>query len=526
MVAIFNFDALTAAQISRSLKDCKVIRIALQCMVRLLAAFVCVIPAIAQANGRFQFDDVAALAKKSAAEAFRPPQLIPEFLRALSYDDYRDIRFDTKRSWWRDTGNFQVQFIHPGLFYGHAVKMNTVEGGVVRPASFSPGQFTYGRNKFTDKIPADLGFAGFRITYPLYTKSEFNHVVVFAGASYFRAVAKGQVFGLSARGLAIDTGLPTGEEFPYFKEFWLERPARDARQTTLYALLDSASVTGAYSFVIQPGEQTVVTVRARLFLRKPVKELGIAPLTSMFLYGEDKPRPADDWRPEVHDSDGLLVHSSAGEWLWRPLGNPEKLRLSYFEFDNPRGFGLLQRDRRLHNYEDLETRQELRPNAWITPIGNWGKGQVKLVEIPSRKEANDNIVAYWLPRAAPPVGQALDLAYRIDFQSNDPVDVNAGRVTAMRIGVGDKEEWKRFVIDFEGQKLRSLGNATPVKAIIDVGSDGQLVQQSVSRNPVNGGWRVSFQVKPPKGKPLELRAFLQHGNHAVSETWSYQLESS
>jgi glucans biosynthesis protein len=521
-MAILNLDLLTATQISRSLNNCIGIRIPLQ---RMLATFICLIPTLVQANGRFQFDDVAALAKKSAAEAFRPPQLIPEFLRALSYDDYRDIRFDTKRSWWRDGGNFQVQFIHPGLFYGHAVKMNTVDGGVVRPASFSPEQFTYGRNKFTDKIPADLGFAGFRITYPFYPKSEFNHVVVFAGASYFRAVAKGQVFGLSARGLAIDTGLPTGEEFPYFKEFWLERPARDARQTTLYALLDSASVTGAYSFVIQPGEQTVVTVRMRLFLRKPVKELGVAPLTSMFLYGEDKPRPADDWRPEVHDSDGLLVHSGAGEWLWRPLGNPEKLRISYFEFDNPRGFGLLQRDRQLHNYEDLETRQELRPNAWITPIGNWGKGQVKLVEIPSRKEANDNIVAYWLPRAAPPVGQALDFAYRIDFQSADPVDVNAGRVTAMRIGIGDKEEWKRFVIDFEGQKLRSLGNATPVKAIIDVGSDGQLVQQSVSRNPVNGGWRVSFQVKPPKGKPLELRAFLQHGNRAVSETWSYQLES-
>ncbi|HYJ13989.1 MAG TPA: glucan biosynthesis protein, partial [Candidatus Limnocylindria bacterium] len=182
------------------------------------------------------------MAKKSAAEAFRPPQPIPEFLRSLSYDDYRDIRFDTKRSLWRDSGNFQIQYIHPGLFYGHAVKMNTVEGGVVRPTRFSPEQFTYGKNKFTDKIPADLGFAGFRVTYPFHAKNEFNHVVVFAGASYFRAVAKGQVFGLSARGLAIDTGLPTGEEFPYFKEFWLERPARDARQTTLYALLDSVSV--------------------------------------------------------------------------------------------------------------------------------------------------------------------------------------------------------------------------------------------------------------------------------------------
>ena len=349
-------------------------------------------------------------------------------------------------------------------------------------------------------------------------------MIVFAGASYFRAVAKGQVFGISARGLAIDTGLPGGEEFPIFKEFWLERPARDARETRLYALLDSPSVTGAYAFVVQPGERTIVNVRARLFLRKAVKELGIAPLTSMFLYGEERPRPADDWRPEVHDSDGLLMHSSTGEWLWRPLGNPEKLRVSYFEFDNPRGFGLLQRDRQFKNYEDLETRHELRPNAWITPVGNWGKGHVKLVEIPSRKETNDNMVSYWMPRSLPPVGQPFEIAYRIHFQSNDPVYANAGRVTAMRIGNGDREDWKRIVVDFEGEELKALPDSAPVKAVISLGQDGQLVQQSVFRNAVTQGWRLSFQIKPPKGKALELRAFLQHANNALSETWSYQIE--
>jgi glucans biosynthesis protein len=497
--------------------------IALWHMLLLVVTAINFAPTFVHANGRFQFDDVAALAKKIAAEPYRQAQPIPEFLTALSYDDFRDIRFDTKQSMWRDGGNFQIQLIHPGLYFTHSVKINIIDDSGARTVPFSRPLFTYGKNKFADKIPADLGFAGFRVAYPFYKENEFNHVIVFAGASYFRAVAKGQVFGLSARGLAIDTGLPSGEEFPAFKEFWLERPARGARETTLYALLDSASVTGAYSFVIQPGEQTVVSVRARLFLRKPVKELGIAPLTSMFLYGEEKPRPADDWRPEVHDSDGLLVHSNTGERLWRPLGNPEKLRVSYFEFNNPRGFGLLQRDRQFQNYEDLETRHELRPNAWITPMGNWGKGQVKLVEIPSRKETNDNIVAYWLPSVAPPVGQALDFAYRIDFQSTDPRD--AGRVTATRIGVGDKEEWRRFVIDFEGQKLRSAGDSTSVKAIISVGADGQLVQQNLLRNPVNGAWRLSFQVKPPKGKPLELRAFLQRGDRALSETWSYQLES-
>ena len=298
----------------------------------LVVVFITILSTSLHAKEPFDFDSVADRAKKLAAEPFRAPPSIPEFLTRLSYDEYRDIRFDTKRSLWRERGNFQVQFIHPGLYYNYAVGINVVENEV-RKLDFSPSLFTYGRNKFGDKIPADLGFAGFRIAFPLHRKGEFNHVMVFAGASYFRAVSKGEVFGLSARGVAIDTGLPSGEEFPFFKEFWLERPAPSAHEMKLHALLDSPSLTGAYSFTIQPGERTIVNVRARLFFRKPVKELGIAPLTSMFFFGEEKPRPPQDWRPEVHDSDGLLMHSGTGEWLWRPLGNPEKLRISYFEFD-------------------------------------------------------------------------------------------------------------------------------------------------------------------------------------------------
>jgi glucans biosynthesis protein len=425
---------------------------------------------------------------------------------------------------WKDTGNFQVQFIHPGLYYGHSVRINSVEGSVVREVAFSPSQFVYGRNKFGGKIPADLGFAGFRIAYPFQSRGDFNHVIVFAGASYFRAVAKDQVFGLSARGLAIDTGLSSGEEFPFFREFWLERPARGAREMTFYALLDSPSVTGAYTFIVQPGNRTIVNVRARLFMRKAVKELGIAPLTSMFLYGEERPRPAEDWRPEVHDSDGLLIQSGTGEWIWRPLGNPEKLRFSYYELDSPRGFGLLQRDRDFQNYEDLETRHEARPNAWITPVGKWGKGFVKLVEIPSRKETNDNMVAYWMPASLPPLGKPFEIAYRIHFQSHDPLDPGSGRAIATRMGVGDRPEWKRIVVDFEGDKIKALSSSTPVKAVITLGQDGQLMQQTVLRNAVTRGWRLSFQVKPANGKPLELRAFLQNGKDVISETWSYQLE--
>jgi periplasmic glucans biosynthesis protein len=486
--------------------------------------FVCLLVSPAAASARFGLDNVTGVARNLAAEPFKPPQSVPDFLLQLTYDQYRDIRFDSAQSLWRDGGNFQVQFIHPGLYFDRAVNINVHDSTGIRKIPFAPKLFTYGKNKIADKIPADLGFAGFRLTYPLYKKDEYNHVIVFAGASYFRAVAKNEVFGLSARGLAIDTGLPSGEEFPYFKEFWIERPARDAHEIKVFAVLDSQSFTGAYEFLVRPGERTLVDVKARLFERKKVTELGIAPLTSMFLYGEEKPRPAEDWRPEVHDSDGLLIHSNTGEWIWRPLGNPERLRVSYFTVDNPRGFGLLQRDRNFYDYEDLETRHELRPNAWITPIGNWGKGQIKLVEIPSQKETNDNIVAYWIPKGERVAGQPFEIAYRIHFQSTDPLDASKGRVTAMRIANGE-EDWKTIIIDFDGAKIKSLPNGTPVKATIGVGQDGQLGQQNVFKNPVSGGWRLWFRLKPPKGKPLELRAYLHNDKEVLTETWNYQLES-
>src|SRR5919109_1419775 len=478
----------------------------------LIVLLVCFFSAPARATSRFGFDRVSDIAKSLAAEPFKAPQPIPDFLKQLTYDQYRDIRFDPARSLWKSAGGkFQVQFIHRGLFYGQAVSINVYDEAGTRPINFSPKLFTYGKNQIVDQIPVNLGFAGFRVSYPFFKKTEYNHVIVFAGGSYFRAVAKNQVFGLSARGVAIDTGLPSGEEFPFFKEFWLEKPSPDAEQMKIYALLDSQSLTGAYEFVVRPGERTLVDVRLRLFERKKVKELGIAPLTSMFLYGEEKPRPPGEWRPEVHDSDGLLISSSTREWIWRPLGNPEKLRISYFELENPRGFGLLQRDRKFSNYEDLETRHELRPSAWITPIGNWGKGFVKLVEIPSPKETNDNIVAYWVPKSSRAAGEPFEAAYRISFQSAGPLDTALARTTAMRIGNGDKEAWKRVVVDFEGAKIKSLPANASVKAVIAVGPEGQLMQQHVLKNAVTGGWRLSFQVKPPNGKPLELHAFLRNG---------------
>ena len=221
-------------------------------------------------------------------------------------------------------------------------------------------------------------------------------MVTFLGASYFRGLAKGQKYGLSARGLAINTAEMIGEEFPIFKEFWLQKPKTKDKVITLYALLDSKSVSGAYRFEIIPGANTIMNIEAHLFPRENIQKIGIAPLTSMFLFGENNKNDFDDFRLEVHDSDGLLVHNGHGEWLWRPLDNSKKLRISSFVDNGVKGFGLLQRDRDLSNYQDFEANYQSRPSAWVEPLENWNDGYVQLVEIPSRQEIHDNIVAYWV----------------------------------------------------------------------------------------------------------------------------------
>jgi glucans biosynthesis protein len=492
-------------------------------LVLLCAGLVDVAARATAADTPFGLSAVVEKARALARQGFTPPPAVPEFWQKVGYDQHRDVVFDRNQALWRDAGNFRVELIHPGNVYKHTVAINTYDRAGVTPVTFSPSLFNYGPSGLQDKVPKEFGFAGFRITHPLYRNTEWNHVLVFAGASYFRPVGKNQVFGLSGRGLAIDTGLPSGEEFPSFTEFWLERPTRDATSVTILALLDSPRVTGAYQFVLRVAPKTTVDVKATVFERKRVAELGIAPLTSMFFYGEERGRPAGHWRPEVHDSDGLLINSANGEWLWRPLVNPDRLLINMFQIDGLRGFGLLQRDRAFSAYEDLGARYELRPSAWITPIGDWGKGQVKLVQIPTANEYNDNIVAYWLPGTLPAAGQPIELAYRINVLSDDPVPATRARTTATRVGDGDAAGVRRLVLDFEGGPLKQLAANAEVKPVVWAGPEGQVIQQNAYKNAVTGGWRLAFQLKQPKGKSVELRASLQHKGETISETWSYLL---
>ncbi|HTO55883.1 MAG TPA: glucan biosynthesis protein G [Myxococcota bacterium] len=482
------------------------------------------------AGARFGLEQVAEKAQALARAPFHDPHgEVPEWLLGISYDQWRDIRFRPEQALWRGRNSaFEIQFFHPGLYYDRTVAMNVIDAKGVHPVPFSPSQFDYGKNDFASRVPQNLGYAGFRIHFPIKRPDYKDEVIVFLGASYFRAVGRDEAYGLSARGVAVDTALPTGEEFPFFKEYWLVRPAPGAKEIELYALLDSPRLTGAYRFVVTPGEQTLVDVEVRLFLRDRIGRLGVAPLTSMFFFGENTLRQPEDFRPEVHDSDGLLLEDSTGEWIWRPLDNPRTLGVSAFRMTNPRGFGLLQRDRNFDHYQDLETRQDTRPSVWIEPDGEWGPGSVQLVEIPTPADIHDNIVAFWVPEKTPAPGDPIHYAYRMYWYGDDPSRPPAGRVEATRRDRGTYENAHRFVIDFNGKQLAQLPPETVLRGVVSVGpidaGQAELLEQHVIPNPVTHGWRLTFQVRPKGGDPVELRAFLQRGQDALTETWSYTLK--
>ena len=479
----------------------------------------------------YEFATVINRAETLAASPFQAPPAVPKFMRELDYSQYQDIRFDPEKSLWRETGaNFQVMLIPPGLFYGHAVRINIVDAEGSRPLPFRRDVFSFSDPNLAKRIPPDLGHAGFKLTFPLRGQGERNQFLVFAGASYFRGVGRDNSFGLSARGIALDTGLPSGEEFPSFVEFWLLRPSPEARQMQVYALLDGPSATGAYAFTITPGTATTIAVKARLFARKPLRLPGLAPLTSMFFYGENTGRPAGEWRRQVHDSDGLLIHDGVtGEWLWRPLLNPKTLQMDSFTTGNVRGFGLLQRDTDFRDYLDGEAQYQSRPSAWVEPVGDWGKGRVVLVQLPTPDETNDNIVAFWTPDRPFSPDAPLDLEYVLHFGSHQITGERMGRVVntlagdGSRIGGGTVEGTYRLVVDFTGGRLDGLSSRARVTATVTALDDGEILDHYVEYVPAHRCWRLSMLARPASDKPLSLRAFLQSGADTLTETWTYRL---
>lgn len=481
----------------------------------------------------FDFDAVAAKAAALARSDYRPPAPGSERLAKFSYDEYRSIRFRPERALWRDTGSmFEVQFFPLGRGFTRPLQLFEVVGDDVRPLSVPAAAFDAGKGLAPGApipVPGD-GAAGFRVSFPLNEAQVRDEVAVFLGASYFRAVGVRQAYGLSARGLALDTAGGSGEEFPAFTAFWLVRPAPGARELSFFALLDSPRASGAYRFVVRPGADTVIDVQARVYLRAPVAMLGIAPLTSMFLAGENQP-VADDYRPEVHDSDGLLIAAADGERLWRPLINPARPFVTSFALTSPKGFGLMQRDRAFTSYEDLEAHYERRPGAWVEAVGDWGPGRVELLQFGTPNETHDNIAAYWVPDRVPAPGQPLDIAWRVHWtmQAQPGPPSALATVLQTRRGHGYREERiaanrQQLHVDFSAAPVKGLNSDAPVEVVVSSNANVRVLQARAYPNAARGGWRMNIEYERiDTAQPVELRAQLKLAGHVLSETWSYAL---
>lgn len=460
----------------------------------------------------------------STSEFVSPTVELPSSYKQLSYDQFRDVRFRTDQAIWRgDKIDFELQLLPMGWLYNSPVEIWLVDGGSARRLKADSNLFTLGP-LIKDAGPgAPYGFSGFRVHGPINRPDYFDEYVVFQGASYFRAVGRGQLYGLSARGLAINTARPGGEEFPLFRGFWIEKPAPGARSIVIHALLDSVSTTGAYRFEVEPGEATKVDVEATLYPRRTLTHLGLGPLTSMYLHGPGHHRIDDDFRPAVHDSDGLAIYNGNSECIWRPLTNPRTLQTSAFLDKNVKGFGLCQRSRSFHSYEDLEARYERRPSLWIEPKGTWGAGYVELIEIPTGEEIHDNIVAYWKPAKGPEAGAPYTFGYRMYWTEQLPIAWSGASTVATRVGRGKREGTTLFVVDFAGPSV-AAARETPVAVV--TANPGTVSDIAVHENPEINGMRVSFELDPGGTDLSELRLALKVGDQQISETWLYRWTKS
>lgn len=468
----------------------------------------------------FERSSVRQLARDAAGKPFKAPDSkLPDNLKDLDYDRYRAIRFLPDRALWRgEKLPFEVQFFHRGFFYANRVDIYEVANGQAARVAYQPEHFSFGDTP-PPKPGVDLGFGGFRLHAPINTPDYYDEVCVFLGASYFRAVAKGEQYGLSARGLSINTGQAKGEEFPQFKAFWIEKPAANASSIVVHALLDSESAAAAYRFTIRPGETTVFDVEMAIYPRVKLEHAGLAPMTSMFFFGPNDRIDVDDFRPSVHDSDGLAIFNGRGEELWRPLSNPRDLQISTFSDSNPHGFGLMQRQRDFAAYQDIESGFERRPSLWTEPIGDWGEGSVQLIEIPTKEEVHDNIAAFWHPKTPLQAKGEHTYTYRLHWGPDSPKPTSLARFS--RSGVGMRgDDTKLFVLDLVGEKLKLVD---PKKIRGVVAAEKADVKNIVTQpNPAIGGWRLSFEISVKDKVPVEIRASLMQDNEAISEVWVYR----
>ena len=474
-------------------------------------------------TANFDSDSVTKIARKLAQKPYvvlNDP--LPSGLAKISYDEYRDIRFKPEASIWKAEGlPYQMQLFHRGFYFQDLIEIALVEGNQATHLAYNSEFFTAG-DVLSQRLPTqDIGYSGLRIHYPLNNPEYFDELMVFQGASYFRALGKGSDYGLSARGLALNTAEPEGEEFPIFRAFWVERPNSDSNLIVVHALLDSPSVAGAYRFSIRPSDNTHIDVEATLFPRKDLVKVGLAPSTSMFLHSMNGRQNTDDFRPQVHDSDALLMLNGRGERLWRPLANPKQLQVSAFMDNAPQGFGLIQRERNFDSYQDLEAHYERRPSLWVEPVGNWGAGEVVLTEIPTDSEIHDNIVSFWKPKQPITAGSEFHFTYRLIWGDEPEVDdgtVIVSRTASGRADIAKATPRRLFVIDY--QVKEGSNDEIPVAKVQS--SAGEVTNVVVSRQPKTNGYRLAFEMDPQDAELIELRAELKFNRPREVETWLYR----
>ncbi|MEJ2347345.1 MAG: glucan biosynthesis protein D [Gammaproteobacteria bacterium] len=477
----------------------------------------------------FSWERLRRHARRLAARPFEPtPPRYPKLLDTITYDVYQKIRFRRRDALFAGSGDpFPVEFFHLGRYAQQPVAIHVVEHGRSRRVRYSPGLFQYDDTGLADKVPNDLGFAGFRV---MNNGTEPGDWLAFQGASYFRSAGPLNQYGLSARGIAVDTAVPgRAEEFPRFTAFWLEESRTDPHGLTVYALLDGPSVTGAYRFRCRKQGAVVMDVRAELFQRAAIDRLGIAPLTSMYWYSETNARRGTDWRPEIHDSDGLALWTGAGERIWRPLNDPPHVQTNSFMDHDPKGFGLLQRDRNFDHYQDDGVFYNRRPSVWVEPRGKWGAGAVMLVELPTDDEIEDNIVAFWVPKKPAAKGTSWRFDYRLYWVAIEPFLPAVARVVATRLGrpgvpgqhAPRDPHGRKFVIDFTGGPLATMRQRYDVQAVVHT-SRGRVGNAHVLKVVGTDRWRASFDLHVTGAEPVDLRCYLRLGQRTLSETWLYQ----
>jgi len=473
------------------------------------------------ANPPFSWDWLKSQAAALAEKPYQPPNDdLSDTYRDMDYSLFREIEFNRERRLWRGEEGvaFQLDFLHRGALFKERVNISVVENGEARPVTYDAGMFNF-RQAPQPPDGQDLGFSGFRVHNPINSPDVWDEFLVFQGATYFRAVGQGQFYGLSARGLALKTGDPTGEEFPRFTSFWIVKPQEGEEVLTIFALLDSPSTTGAYRFVTRPGRDTVIEVTGALYPRKELTHVGLAPLTSMFLFGPLNRTGFNDYRPQVHDSDGLEMLTGNNEWVWRPLGNYPTLQTSSFMDPAPRGFGLVQRAREFDDYQDLEARYERRPSVWIEPIGTWSNGQIELLEIPTDLEIHDNVVSFWRPsyRIAP--GAPFTFAYRMRWTDRPKLPGGFLYAAESRGGRNFHHDRNLYVIDFvpEGGTLPN-----PQELSLEVSAThGKVEGPVLQTNPIINGLRATFLFEP-EDELTEFRLQIMRGDKPAGETWLYR----